>query len=200
MTASAAGYDRYLALIRGIRAELECFEDVEALVDAYDGGLGIALGAAERATLPTAGLDVDLAAGAAFCLRYREVLALTRQRDIRRRLEQAREEGEGWVDLERKNPWLELPFPPWSALEMHLPEGTGLHSWVEESPDGTGDGFVYGIEVVQLDPQTGSWLQARPPGGRQTFLDYRSWQDALDLLKARYEQPHPFDTERKMGG
>ena len=186
---SPAGYDRYLALVRGICDELGSVPDVESLVDAYDEGLDIAAGAASRRTLPMEGLDIDMAVGAAFCLRYREVLAETRVRDIGRRVDEARARGVKWVVLEGTRPWLEMPFPPWRSLMVHLPEGTGIHTWAEESLDDIGDRVEYGVEVVQLDPQSGRWLDDSPATGRKTFSDHQQWQDAIVALKARYDGP-----------
>lgn len=187
LMSSPAGYDRYLALVRGICDDLGSVPDVESLVDAYGEGLDIAAGAASRRTLPVEGLDLDLAVGAAFCLRYREILAETRLREIEHRVVEARARGDGWVVLEGTRPWLEMPFPPWRNVEMHLPEGTAIHTWAEESLDDTGDGIEYGLEIVQLDPQTGRWLTDSPATDRKTFSDHSQWQDAIVALKAGYD-------------
>lgn len=182
---SPAGYERYMSLVRGICDDLGSVRDVEALVDAFDEGLDIAGRAAEARSLPTQGLDVELVVGAAFCLRYREVLAETRRDAMKQRIDQARARGDRWVDLEGSRPFLQMPFPPWRSIEMQLSDGTGIHAWVEESLNETGDGFEFGVEVVMLDPQTGGWLSDTPAGERQTFSDYRRWQEAIESLKAR---------------
>lgn len=185
LMSSPAGYERYMSLVRGICDDLGSVRDVEALVDAFDGGLDIAGRAAEARSLPTQSLDLELLAGAAFCLRYREILAEMRRDAIRMRIDEARAQGDRWVDLEESPPFLQMPFPPWRSIEMHLPDGTGIHAWVEESLDDTGDGFEFGVEVVKLDPQTGGWLSDAPAGERQTFSDYQLWQQAIESLKAR---------------
>jgi hypothetical protein len=174
-----------MAFVRGICDDLRSVRDVGALVDAYDEGLDIAGEASEARSLPTEGLDVELAVGAAFCLRYREVLAETRRSSVKRRVEEARARGDDWVDLEGSRPFLEMPFPPWRSIEMRLADGAGVHAWVEESLDDTGDGFEYGVELVKLDPQTGGWFPDTPSAERQTFSDYQSWQQAIEFLKAR---------------
>lgn len=184
LLSSPAGYERYTSLVRAICDELGSIRDVEALVDAFDEGLDIAGRAAASRALPTTGLDVELVVGAAFCLRYREVLAETRRDAVKRRIDEARSRGDLWVDLEGSPPFFQLPFPPWHSIEMHLPDGTGIHSWVEESLDESGDGFEYGVEVIKLDPLTGGWLSDTPAGERQTFSDYRLWQQAIASLKA----------------
>lgn len=185
MLSSPAGFERHTSLVRGICDDLASVRDIEALVEAYDEGLDIAGAAAEARSIPTAGMDIELVVGAAFCLRYREVLAETRRDAIKRRIEDARARGETWVDIEGSRPFLEMPFPPWRSVEMRLADGAGIHAWVQESLDETGDGFEYGVEVVKLDPQTGGWLPDSPPTERQTFSDYRIWQEAIESLKAR---------------
>jgi hypothetical protein len=113
------------------------------------------------------------------------VLAETRREDVRRRIEQAKARGDRWVELEGSRPFLEMPFPPWQSIQMRLPDGTAIHSWVEESLNETGDGFEFGVEVIALDPQTGTLLGSSRAAGRQTFNDYQAWQQEIESLKAR---------------
>ncbi|MEX0790513.1 MAG: hypothetical protein WD178_07040, partial [Actinomycetota bacterium] len=166
LLSSPAGYERHMSLVRGICDELGPVRDIGALVDAFDEGLDIARTAAEARSLSTEGLDLELVVGAAFCLRYREVLAEVRREAMKQRIDEALARDDLWVDLEGSPPFLHMPFPPWRRIEMRLPDGTGIHSWVEESLDGSGDGFEYGVEVVELDPQTGGLLSDAPAGKR----------------------------------
>jgi hypothetical protein len=192
VVSSPERYDRYVALVRAVTDELGSVRSMEALVDVYVDGVDIAADAARSHMLSTGGLDLDLALGAAFCLRYRELVAETRREEIQRRVDEAVAQGEDWVVIKEAPPWLQSPFPPWRRLEMHLPEGNGLHTWVEES---LGDeGVEYGVEVVPLDPRTGQWMSGGSATDRRTFSDYRVWQDAVEALKARY------DGAREMGG
>ena len=195
VVSSPEGYDRYVALVRAVTDELGSVRSTEALVDAYVDGVDIAADAARSHMLPTEGLDLDLALGAAFCLRYRELVAETRREEVQRRVSEAMAQGEEWVVIREAPPWLQSPFPPWRRLEMHLPEGNGLHTWVEES---LGDeGVEYGVEVVKLDPGTGRWLSGQPVVDRQTFSEYSVWQDAVEALKARYDGSDHFDGHEK---
>jgi hypothetical protein len=196
--ASPEGFDRYVALVRAVTDELGSVRSIEALVDAYGEGLDVAEAAARSHQLSTEGLDLDLAAGAAFSLRYREVVAETRREEVRRRVKEATARGQEWVVIRDAPPWLQSPFPPWRRMEMHLPEGTGLHTWVEESLDD--EGVEYGVEVVMLDPHTGQWVPGQPLVERQTFSVHSLWQATVDALKARYHGPDAFDSAREMGG
>jgi hypothetical protein len=197
VVSSPEGYDRYVALVRAVTDELGSVRSTEALVDVYVDGVDLAAAAA-RSHLSTEGLDLDLALGAAFCLRYRELVAETRREEVQRRVDEAVARGEEWVVIKEAPPWLQSPFPPWRRLEMHLPEGNGLHTWVEES---LGDeGVEYGVEVVPLDPRTGQWVSGGSVTDRRTFSDYQVWQDAVEALKARYDGSDRFDRAREMGG
>lgn len=185
LLSSPASYERYMSLVRGICDDLASVPSIEALVEAYDEGLDIAGAAAGARSLPTHGLDIELAAGAAFCLRYREVLAATRRDAVRSRIDEARARGDIWVDLEGSAPFLSMPFPPWRSVEMHLADGTAIHSWVQESLDEAGDGLEFGVEVIQLDPQTGGRSSDAPSSDRQTFSDHQLWLQAVEKLKTR---------------
>lgn len=197
VVSSPEGYDRYVALVRAVTDELGSVRSTEALVDVYVDGVDVAAAAA-RSHMSTEGLDLDLALGAAFCLRYRELVAETRREEVQRGVEEAVARGEEWVVIKEAPPWLQSPFPPWRRLEMHLPEGNGLHTWVEES---LGDeGVEYGVEVVPLDPRTGQWVSGGSVTDRRTFSDYQVWQDAVEALKARYDGSDRFDRAREMGG
>ncbi|MEX2552707.1 MAG: hypothetical protein WD627_06880 [Actinomycetota bacterium] len=197
VVSSPEGYDRYLVLVRAVTDELGSVRSTESLVDVYVDGVDLAAAAA-RGHMSTEGLDLDLALGAAFCLRYRELVAETRREEVQRRVDEAVDRGEEWVVIKEAPPWLQSPFPPWRRLEMHLPEGNGLHTWVEES---LGDeGVEYGVEVVPLDPRTGQWVSGGSVTDRRTFSDYRVWQDEVEALKARYDGSDRFDRAREMGG
>lgn len=193
-------YDQYLVLVRAICDELGSIRSVEALVEAFERVDDLAAQVARSRNLSIQGLNGDLAVGAAFCLRYREVAMETRRAEVRRRVGEARARGERWVLLEETSARPQGFFPPWRSLQMHLPEGTGLHCWVEESLSGDGDGVEYGVEIVELDPETGQWLAGRPAVDRQTFTDHQAWQQAVNGLRARYDSFEPFDNVREEGG
>jgi hypothetical protein len=176
------GYERSIALARAVADELGCVRTTESLADAYAQGVNITAAAARRHMLPTDGIDLELVAGAGFCLRYREIVTETQREEVARIVGEARARGQEWVVIHEARPWQQRPFPPWRRVEMHLPEGTGLHEWVEESLEGAG--VEFGVEIVPLDPKTGRWLADHPIGDRRMFSDYEAWREEVDRLKA----------------
>jgi hypothetical protein len=179
-------YERYVGLVRVIADELGSVRDTESLAKAYLEGTSLASAAARRHRIPTDGLDLELAIGAAFCIRCREIVAEGRREDAARKVEEAQAQGQSWVAIQETKPWLQIPFPPWRRIEMHLPEGTGLHMWVEESLEAAG--VEYGVELVRLDPQTGQWLADQPVLDRRTFLEHDAWKQAVEELRAKCER------------
>lgn len=180
-------YERYVALVRAVADELGAVRDPQALADAYLAGVGIVAAAARRRGMSTQGLQLEMAAGAAFCIRYREIMAEGRREEVARRVQAARAGGKQWVTIHQTQPGPGGPFPPWRRLEMHLPEGTGLHIWMEESLEHSG--VEYGVEVVPLDPYTGQWLAEQLVRERRTFSEHGLWSGAVEELRARCEEP-----------
>jgi hypothetical protein len=180
---SPEAYERYVALVRAVADELGAVRDPQALADAYLVSAGITAAAARRRAISTRGLQLEMAAGAAFCIRYREIVAEMGRVEVARRLHEARAGGEHWVTIQETQPGPNGPFPPWRRIEMHLPEGTGLHMWMEESLEHSG--VEYGVELVPLDPDTGQWLAEQPVQERRTFSEHRLWSEAVEELKTR---------------
>jgi hypothetical protein len=180
-------YERYVALVRAVADDLAEVRDLQALADVYLVAGGLAAAAARRRSISTRGLQLEMAAGAAFCIRYREIVAEVRREEVARRVEAARAGGEQWVTVQETQPGPHGPFPPWRRVEMHLPEGTGLHIWMEESLERSG--VEYGVEVVPLDPDTGQWLAEQPIEERRTFTEHGLWSEAVEELRARCEKP-----------
>lgn len=76
-----------------------------------------------------------------------------------------------------------FPFPPYRKLEMHLPDGMALHSFVELDADM--DRPVFGVEVVRLDPQTGAGVPETEPSQEPLrFSEREPWESALVELRA----------------
>lgn len=179
------GFEQHISLVRTVADRLGSVRTVEALLEAYGDWETITAAAAADELIPTRGLDLELTAGAAFCVRHREITAEARREETVRRIAEARSKGGAWTVIEQTHSPTGVPYPPWRRLEMHLPEGTGLHQWIEESLEGSG--IEYGVELITLDPESGRWLTDRPPQERATFSDYDEWMDTVERLKGRVD-------------
>lgn len=171
-------YELYVRLVRGVSDELASAESVDALAERFatsGGGEELVRQVADRLGISTEGMDVGLLAGAAFAHRYRETLQVEHRNAARTRIREARERGEERVLVYQTG---SPAAPPYRRLDMRLADGTGVHSFVELDPE-TG-GPVFGVETLQLDPQTGDWVtEAREIASRQTFADAAEWAEAV---------------------
>lgn len=177
-------YARYLALVRSVADELRAATTPEELTAAFDRSAEVVAAAVERTGVSAEGLDLGLAAGAAFALRYREVVSEVGRASALRRIQEARERGEGWVIVfESGDPAGALHH----RLEMHLSDGAGLRSYVEVDAE-TG-GLRYVAEAMPLDPQTGDRVSEAPPLAEpETFTDPGAWERAVADLRRRLEE------------
>lgn len=174
-------YELCLRLVRALADELRTSRTMEELASAYPAGRPLAARVAGALGVSAEGLALDLAVGAAFCLRYRELLVETRRAGRVERIRAARERGEEWVVLHATGAGDGPPDPPWRRLEMHLPSGRGILASVEESVEGPPE---YGVEVVLLDPESGSPAPA-PALERRAFRDPAAWSDAAEEVRSR---------------
>lgn len=175
-------YERSLTLVRAVADDLRSAETLDDLVAAYNHAPDLVAGTLQRRDLSANELDMGLVTGAAFSIRYRELLEEINRQEARRLILEGREQGAGWIVLHQTD----NPLAPYRRLEMHLKSGAGLHAFIEPDPD-TG-GPLFGVELVQLDPQTGDWLSDVPAlAERQTFSGRQQWEQAARQLRARYE-------------
>src|SRR5204863_8672391 len=126
------------------------------LVTAWHERRDIATAVIERGP-PTmrAVMDMDAVRDAAFCHRHREITRERGKEIARERLEEARRSGAEWVVL------FDDVTPLGShRLEMHVRTGRGLHASCKRDLDRPA---TYALEVVQLDPGTGTRLLDKPP-------------------------------------
>ncbi len=178
-------YQRYVELVRAVADELWSFVTPESLAQAYGRAPEIVAVVIARFGASVDDMDVGLLAGAAFSLRYREVLAESSRKEAVRRIEEARARGDHWVVLYEMGRAKGAPALPYRRLEMHLPDGVGLHVFLEEDPE-TG-APIFGLERVQLDPSTGDWVSAAQPSPeRQTFPSADRWEEAVKALRDLY--------------
>lgn len=176
-------YERYLQLVRAVANTLDHARTREQLVDAYGRSRAIVEATIAREGIAADGLDLELVAGAAFGLRYREVIGELRRDEIKRRVAAAGDRGDEWVVVYETGGAGGFPLPPYRNLEMHLPDGMALHSFVELDADM--DRPVFGVEVVRLDPQTGAGVpETETLSEPLTFSEPELWEAALERLRA----------------
>ena len=124
---------------------------------------------------------MGLVTGAAFSIRHRELVEETNRKEAMRLIREGREQRAEWVVLYETAGGISL----YRRLEMHLRSGAGLHAFIEPDPD-TGRP-LFGLELVQLDPQTGDWLSDMPPlVERETYPERPPWEQAIQELRASY--------------
>ena len=175
-------YERYLRLLRIVADELASARTHEQLLDAYGLANEIAVRAIAREGFAADGLDLSLATTAAFGLRRREVIAEQRNDEILRRMRAARERGDHWVVVDETGTVELGGFVPYRRLEMHLPDGAGLYSFIEPSPEA--DAPVFGVQVVSLDLSTGRAApDADPLPEPSTFTEREAWESAVADLR-----------------
>jgi len=174
-------YERYLALVRAMADDLGGLSTSEALAAAFGDGV------------PTEGLDLGVAAGAAFALRYREVKAAAARAAVAARVHEATTKRERWVVLQEL-PGEQAPDPFAAAVssrvELHVPTGVAVHSFVELDPDTYHP--RYGVEAARLDPASGELARDEEPAATpRTFDDPAAWERAVAALRRACETGPP---------
>jgi hypothetical protein len=124
-------------------------------------------------------MDLDAVRDAAFCHRHREITRSRGKEIARERLEQARRDRAEWVVL------FDDVTPLGShRLEMHVRSGRGLHASCKRDIDRPA---TYSLEVVQLDPGTGTWLLDEPPlMPAQTYRTPDEWEARIAQARATF--------------
>jgi hypothetical protein len=178
-------YERYLELVRVIVDELHVIDTSAQLLEADRSAEAIARRAVAGSELVSDGLDLRLAAGAAFAVRSRRLAVEERRNDAERRVRAARERADAWVVIEETGDGV---LTPYRRVEMHLPDGAGLICTVEA--DLEGGPTVYRAQVVELDPTTGRGVDRPEKAGEPlTFSERRQWREAISDLMSRIESP-----------
>ena len=161
-------YELYIAVVRAIADDLRPLQSTDALVRAYGDREEFLASASSRLG---EGADPQLVVDAAFGLRFREVAQHSRRAEVRRRIAEADTD---WVVLSERGA---------TALELHVPTGTGLHSWVEEDVD-TGRPR-YGVQVLRLDPESGEPVGDIAPEPPLMFDEPAQWEQARADVRGR---------------
>ena len=174
-------YQQYIGLVRAIAALLEDVHTEDDLVAAWNERRELVREAVSRSAPSMLGLmDHEAVRDAAFCHRHREITREQGKAIARERLERARVEGAEWVVL------FEDVTPLGSQrLEMHVASGRALHASSELPLDASRPKFM--LEVVQLDPTTGTWLLDRAPlMPSQSFDTSEEWEARIEQARTRF--------------
>ena len=186
-------YEGYLALVRAMADDLGDLATTDALAAAFGEAAPMAARSAVRIGVPTDGLDLEVAAGAAFALRYREVKVAGARAAVAAKVQEATAEGEQWVVLQEPAGG-QLPDPfaaaTSSRVELHVPTRLAIHSFVELDPDTYQP--RYGVEAARLDPVSGELVRDEEPVATpQTFDDRAAWERAVTALRRACETGSP---------
>jgi len=176
----AAMYEQYLIMVRAVADELADVRTEDDLVTAWEERRELAGAVVERnAPSMRAFMDVAAVRDAAFCHRHREISRARGKEIARERLEQARRDGSEWVVL------FDDVTPLGShRLEMHVRSGRGLHASCKRDVDRPA---TYSLEVVQLDPRTGTWLLDQPPlMSAETYPTADEWEARIARARATF--------------
>lgn len=176
-------YARALDVVRAVVDELSGAGSTEDLVAAFGQARDISTTVAERGGLNIDDLDLDLVAGAAFALRYREVARDVARREAVERISAARERGDRWVIVSESGRPETIPYV---RLEMCLPGGEGIRVAADADAE-TGEPR-YSLESFTLEPETGDAAPDQGEGfSRASFDDREAWEQAYRRLRAEAE-------------
>jgi hypothetical protein len=138
-----------------------------ALLSADQRGADLVAAVAEDSGIPAWDLDLDVVAGAALALRYREVRGEQAARERLRRLDAGRSSGRPVVVVEESGNSDGDPFLPYTRLDVEVATGHGV--LVTTLPDDDFRDVVHGVREVQLDLQSGA---VRPDPERPDVATY----------------------------
>ena len=175
-------YEAALVLVRAVVDALADVGGTGELAAKYQDSARLVADAVRETAVSTEGLDLGVIAGAAFNIRYRDLLAAAQREQAKQRIRVAASAGEEWVVLFETGRTEFAPFSPYRRLEMRVADGRGLHASIVPDPS-TGEP-VYAVEIVQLDPATGDWVSdAEPLTGPASYPTRSEWDRALADLR-----------------
>lgn len=170
-------YETNLRLVRAMTDQMSDLATVEELMEAYGGRSSMAASTAHGMPLAAPQPEVEgLLVDAAFHARYRELQSELEKAEVERRIAAAGD-GPGWVLLAETGADGATPAPGFQRVEMHLPDGKGLYTFVDLDPSTYGPS--YGVEVLRLDPSSGEELPDDPIASRQEFSELTDWERAI---------------------
>jgi hypothetical protein len=176
-------YERSLRLVRLVADALGSVRSAEDLAEADDRAHEIVRGVISGGGIGADGIDLSAVEGAAFALRYREVLRDVARREANARISAARERGDRWVVLSESGQAGAIPY---TRVEMRLPSGEAIRMSADADIESGLPSYM--VETFALDPATGDPLPARDAGfSRRTFDDRATWERAIEELRADRE-------------
>jgi hypothetical protein len=179
-------YRRCVLAVRELADELRSATTLELLAEAYRDAAPRAAAVLEASGGPAGGGAAEMVADAAFALRHRELAAELAAAEVARRISEAAASGVEWVVLrESGHPELAV-LGGYRRVEMHLPDGAGLHSFVEMEAGADRPTFV--IESLPLDPLTGA--RRGEVRRRVELADPEAWARALEQLRRSTPSGH----------
>ena len=177
-------YQRIVALVRSTADHLRLLgPGTSALVAAAERGPQLVAAVVDDSGVPAAGLDLELLAGAAMALRYRELRGEQAARRRLRRLAEGRAAGARWVVVEESGDREGYPFRPYARVEVAAPTGRG--HLVSAAPDEEYRGVVHSVRRIRLDPDTGAVVEDPDEPGETTYPDAAARDAAAALLRGR---------------
>ncbi|MEX1126556.1 MAG: hypothetical protein WEE53_12910 [Acidimicrobiia bacterium] len=175
-------YEVNLTLVRAMTDDLSDITTVDDLISAYEHRVDRLAEAVDRLSVAAPSAEVgDLVADAAFQGRYRELPSERQQGDAVRRIAAAGA-GPAWVLLGEFGDDAAGVATGFRRIEMRIPDGLGMHSYIDI--DATTFLPLFGIEILQLDPDTGEFAGTHARPERREFTDREEWLAAIAATKA----------------
>jgi hypothetical protein len=176
-------YQRIVRLVRATADHLRLLgPGTSALVAAAERGGELVGTVADDTGISIGEVDLQLVAGAALALRYRELRGEQVARRRLRRVEQAHAGGETWVVVEEAGARAGDPFLPYSRLEVATATGAGV--LVTATPDEEYRHVVHQVRRVRLDLATGEIVDG---GGLTSQPDPASRDAAAAAIRGELE-------------
>jgi hypothetical protein len=183
--------DLYQLVIRLVRLTADHLRllgpGTSALLSASERGSELVAAVADDSGIPAWDLDLEVVAGAALALRYREVRAEQTARRRLRRIEEGSAAGQAWVVLEEAGAPEGDPFLPYSRLEVEVVSGRGL--LVTATPDDDYRGVLHQVRAVRIDLTTGGVGEDPAAPDVRTYPDSVSRDEAAADLRGEATGP-----------
>jgi hypothetical protein len=177
-------YVHHLEVLGRVTARLQRYGDIDELAAAYADWHPIVAPLTRHEGGEA--VDVGSVAGAAWMVRYRELLGRRHRQQIASRIRDARRRGEAWITISESGPAPPSALSyPYERTMMRVTDGAVVRAFIDVDPETYGP--VYQAEVLRADPETGVPLPASGPARRETFADRDAWQEGVTALQAHHD-------------